>query len=69
MPKLKCGCRPGKILCDTAEILWKLHSALYHAGCPTLAAYYRHHYDRHYDNPDITYEDIANGAEGMGDHV
>ena len=64
MPE-KLACKPGKHLCNTAEMLWAYHSSLYKAGCSTLSAFFRAEYDAHYRNPK-TLEQSALDAAGKG---
>lgn len=65
--KLPCGCKPGKFLCKTAEMLWAYHSALYRAGLPVLSAHFRAEYDAHYSNTEKTLEESIRDSEGVSD--
>jgi hypothetical protein len=56
--RLECGCKRGKNLCNTAEMLWSMHSALDKAGCPTLSRYFRNEYDLHFTDPTRTLEAV-----------
>lgn len=64
--RIACGCKPGKHLCQTAEMLWAYHSSLYKAGCSTLSAFFRAEYDAHYDNPNKSLKQSAVDAAGKG---